>query len=139
MRAMIKRVTLPVLLLFGGAGLLVYGAAIHSLRVVEERETEETIVIPSPFEPPPLYPDSPPDFPEPPPFLAGPPPIVEKVIRKTREIKHESEPALIREVTIGGVTLTREESIASLFGVTLLASGELRRTYSGEAPSLCPT
>ena len=41
MRATIKRGTLPVLLLFGGAGLLVYGAAIHSLRVVEERETEE--------------------------------------------------------------------------------------------------
>ena len=37
----------------------------------------------------------------------------------------ESEPTLIREVSFGGVTL--------------LASGELMRTYSGEPPSLCPT
>ncbi len=36
-----------------------------------------------------------------------------------------TEPALIREVTIGG--LVRE------------ASGQLKKTYSGQAPKACPT
>ena len=37
----------------------------------------------------------------------------------------EPEPRLIREVTVGGVTRTQ--------------AGELKRTYAGEAPKLCPT
>ena len=37
----------------------------------------------------------------------------------------ESEPALVREVTVGGVKR--------------LASGDIQRTYSGQAPSQCPT
>ncbi|MHC4622646.1 MAG: hypothetical protein ACYS4W_01965 [Planctomycetota bacterium] len=37
----------------------------------------------------------------------------------------QSEPALIREVSVGG--LIRDES------------GQVKKTYSGEAPSACPT
>jgi hypothetical protein len=37
----------------------------------------------------------------------------------------ESEPALVKEVSIGGVTLA--------------GSGDIQRTYSGQAPSQCPT
>jgi len=37
----------------------------------------------------------------------------------------ESEPALVREVTVGGVAR--------------LPSGDIQRTYSGQAPSQCPT
>ena len=37
----------------------------------------------------------------------------------------KSEPALIKEVTVGGVT--REES------------GRIKQTYTGEAPKACPT
>jgi hypothetical protein len=161
MWAIIKRATLPVLLLFCGGTLVVYGTAFHTVTVVEEQEVEETITIPSPFELPPLFPDQPsefpeqpPEFPEPPPFFPEPPPIVETVIVTLREFKKDSEPRLIRETTIGGVAFIREEDKRqedkrqedkreedklSIFGVTLLASGELKRTYSGEAPSLCPT
>ena len=144
MWAIIKRATLPVLLLFCGGTLVVYGTAFHSVKVVEEQEVEETITIPSPFELPPLFPGQPPEFPEPPPFLPEPPPIVETVTATIREFKKDSEPRLIRESTIGGVAFIREENKReedklSIFGVTLLASGELKRTYSGEAPSLCPT
>jgi hypothetical protein len=37
----------------------------------------------------------------------------------------KSEPALVKEVTVGGVT--REES------------GQIKQTYTGEAPKACPT
>jgi len=40
-------------------------------------------------------------------------------------ILEESEPELIREVTFGGVTR--------------LDTGETKRTYTGQPPSLCPT
>ena len=50
------------------------------------------------------------------PFLEKPAQIVSEAFREAR---------LVRETTVGGVTR--------------LASGELRRTYTGDAPSLCPT
>ena len=125
MWAMIRRAGFPVLLLLGGAALLAYGAKFHSLPVVEEQEIEETIV--------------PPSRPEPEARLEPHPPTVEKQIRIRRVTKSESEPTLIREMTVGGVALAREESIISIFGVILLASGELEQTYSGEVPTLCPT
>jgi hypothetical protein len=40
-------------------------------------------------------------------------------------VRTASEPALIKEVSIGGVTRD--------------ASGELRQTYTGKAPQACPT
>ena len=128
MWAIVKRASVPMVLLLGGVGSLIYGARYHSVTVVEEHE--ETITIPHPLGPPPFMEESlppgvepPPFIMEPPPFLEGPPPIVEKI---TTEVpKDEREPTLIREITFGGVTL--------------LASGVLKRTYSGEPPSLCPT
>ena len=139
MWAMIRRTALPVLLLLGGGTLLAYGVKFHSLSVVAEEQVEQIVEIPSPFAIQPPFPGAPPDFPGPPPLLDEPPPIVEKVIATIRETKEKSEPTLIREVTVGGVALTREESTVSIFGVILLASGELKQTYSGEIPSLCPT
>ena len=111
MWAVIKRMTLPVLLLLGGTASLIYGAKYHARPVVEIQEIQVSITLPRPFSPLPSF--------------AQPPPIIRKITRKTRLTREEPEPALIREVSIGGVTR--------------LASGELRRTYSGKAPSLCPT
>ncbi|OHB69866.1 MAG: hypothetical protein A2V70_02230 [Planctomycetes bacterium RBG_13_63_9] len=135
MWAMAKRTALPMLILVGGIASLVYGTRFHYTpvvqgevkQIVEEQQIEETITIPQPFEPPPGFPP--------------PPPILQTIVRTIKVPKdviedvtiHELEPTLIREVTVGGVTL--------------LASGRIRRTYgptldgqgSTEMPSLCPT
>ena len=47
------------------------------------------------------------------------------VMEKYLEVLQEPEWVLVREVTVGGVTR--------------LANGELKRTYSGKPPALCPT
>ncbi len=49
----------------------------------------------------------------------------EPVLGDRGEAVKVDEPALVREITVGGVT--RNEL------------GELARTYSGEQPDLCPT
>jgi len=115
MQAIVRRAVLPALLLIGGLASLIYGAKFHFASVVEERERETTIEVPPPFLPP---------FGEASPF-GGPPFRKEVVKEKLLVTTAESEPALVREVTIGGVALT--------------PAGALKRTYSGKAPSLCPT
>jgi len=138
MPRIIWRAVVPLLLLLGGIASIQYGARHHSVPVLMEQEEEVTIDVPNPFAlPPGLGQDSPP--PEMPPFGAPPfgpplfgpapfeaPPIKEVVTRVTQTTEDLLEPVLIRDVTVGGVRL--------------LASGELKRTYSGDqGPSLCPT
>ena len=128
MWTIILRTTLVVLVLGGGIASLIYGAAYHTAPVSEEQEIEVPIAPPPgfgppgglPFEGPPGEPsfDESPSTMEPPPFLS----TVTETIVVTED---ESEPTLIREVTFGGVTL--------------LAAGQIMRTYSGQPPSLCPT
>jgi hypothetical protein len=55
----------------------------------------------------------------------GPPPGLEGLTATRQVPVREPEPHLIREITIGG--LRRADD------------GALERTYSGEAPSACPT
>ena len=50
---------------------------------------------------------------------------LEKVTEKYVESSDEPEWAIIREVTFGGVVR--------------LANGDLKRTYSGKPPALCPS
>jgi hypothetical protein len=109
---------------------VVYGATRHRIPVVQEREEEVSIPVPTPFGFGPLGPDGQPlpPGPEAPgmPPIWQPPPQFAKVIKKTIVTTEESEPKVIREVSVGGVTLA--------------ASGEIHRTYSGDAgPALCPT
>ena len=124
----VGRLILPVFLLVGGIASLIYGAKYHTAPVVEEKEIEVSLA-------PPMVEgflpglEGPPGFP---PLLEGPPGLMPPIIELPPErqivsiTKEEPEPILIREITVGGVAL--------------LDSGELRRTYSGEAPpSLCPT
>jgi hypothetical protein len=144
--AVIQRAMLPVLLIAAGIGSVVYGAMHHTVPVVEEREEEIDIAPPTPFGPefpgegpqmggppefgppgfgPPGF--GPPEFGPPgfgPPGF-GPPSQLTKRKVKILVSEDEREPAIIREVTIGGVVL--------------LGPGKLKRTYSGKAPSLCPT
>ncbi len=137
--AVILRVILPGLLIAGGIASVIYGAKYRSVPVVEEREEEISIAPPTPWGPPPMDDEEPgmggppgfgppgfgpPGFEPPPPFMLPPPHLVK--VKKTIFItQDESEPNIIREVTVGGVAF--------------LEPGKLKRTYSGQAPSLCPT
>jgi hypothetical protein len=138
MSTIIRRAIVPLLLFFGAVASIQYGAAYHSVPVSVEQVEEVEIDVPDPFA---LQPGLPPDSPfgQTPPFggpSLGPPPFlpapfqssgIKKVeTRVTETTKDLPEPALIRDVTVGGVVR--------------LASGELKRTYSGDRPpSLCPT
>ncbi|MHC5034353.1 MAG: hypothetical protein ACYTFZ_04900 [Planctomycetota bacterium] len=105
-RAAIVRALPALLLAWAGIVLAIYGATSHAQPVLVEQQLD----LPAGLGPGPL-PGELPGFP-------GPP--VTEIVETS-----ESEPRLIREVTVGGVTR--------------LETGELQRTYSGEAPSLCPT
>lgn len=124
----IRRTVPPSLLLLGGLAALVYGTAYRSIPVTEEQEVEKTIVIPSPFgmpggNDPMAGPGVEGQMPESDnPFASE---FTQKVKQTIILTHQESERQLTREVTFGGVVR--------------LASGELRRTYTGDPPSLCPT
>jgi len=108
---------ISVLFILAALVLLMYGASFHSIPVIEEREVATA---PPPPELPPPADSFWPFLIEEPPQTSVPAPETERVIHS------ETEPAVIREVTIGGVA--RQDS------------GEIKRTYSGETvPSLCPT
>jgi hypothetical protein len=123
MSKLIQRAIVPSLLLTAGIASLVYGSLFHAATVVEEQEVEESVPLPSPFGPPGAA-GAPFGETGMPPFLP-PERLVAKVKRKIVSEKVTAEAVLVREVTFGGVVR--------------LANGELKRTYSGKAPSLCPT
>jgi hypothetical protein len=131
MWAIVRRAVVPGLLLSGGLASLIYGALFHEAPVVTEKETETTIDVPLALPPARPFGDGP-SFGESPSFPGGPlmgeaPAFVKKTVKRVDLVTiDESEPSLIREVTVGGVALQK--------------SGELKRTYSGNAgPALCPT
>ncbi len=137
MWGILRRAMLPLVVLSLGIAALVYGVEKHTAHVFEEQEIEISLAPPPP-PPPDLggppgmdgFPgmDGMPDFGGGPgvfsPFGA-PPPELQKVKQKIFVGTDELETVIVRDVTIGGLVL--------------LDSGELRRTYSGEPPSLCPT
>jgi hypothetical protein len=110
----LKRIALPLLLLLAGSAALVRGWLFHQATVYEETEQEISIAIPNPFPAPPGQPS----------FLP-PEMMFQKVKEKLLVAREEPEWVLVREVTFGGVTR--------------LANGQLKRTYSGKPPALCPT
>jgi hypothetical protein len=152
MWAIIQRVIVPGVLLVGGLASAIYAISRHVIAVVQEHEEEISIPVPTPFGPGPVgpegdaFPGGPPqsfgpplaeggppgpgprDQPPmvgPPPFWR-PPPVFEKLIKKVFITTDEPEPTIIREVSVGGLTLAE--------------SGEIKRTYRGnEGPALCPT
>ena len=126
MWTIIRRAIVPVLLLLGSIGSVIYGARFHTVQVMEEEEREISIAPPPGVFPPGMpfgdtgFGGSPPGMP---PGMPPPPAFTTTVIETTSV--PTSEPTLIWEVTFGGVAR--------------LELGELKRTYSGKAPSLCPT
>ncbi len=119
--------SLWLLVVVAGVSCVVYAAAFHAVTVTTEKEVEA---------PPPPLPTMPerlpwespggmpgmagadpwatPVVPEPPPAIT-----VEFVPIELRE------PAVVKDVTVGGLART--------------GSGGIRRTYSGKAPAACPT
>ncbi len=146
---LVRRAIGPSLGLVAGVAALAYGLSKHAERAFEE-QTEEIEIAVSDFGPPGMPPEfagppgmppefagppgmpgmeSPPGFPGPPPGMlpfGPPPPRKQKVTQTTIVEKTLLEPAIVRDVTIGG--LVREPR-------------GLRRTYSssGPPPALCPT
>ncbi|MBN2023126.1 MAG: hypothetical protein JW809_10065 [Pirellulales bacterium] len=142
MRRILQRGLLPVVLLAVGIASLAYGVGYHRREVLEEQEIEIDVMPPE--MPPDVPPEDmggppgadefggPPGFGEPsdfgPPGAFGPPALPPE-LRKIKQIIlvgiQEPEMRLVRDVTVGGLAR--------------LESGELKRTYTGEPPSLCPT
>ncbi len=142
MWGILRRAILPVVMLAVGIAALVHGVAKHTAHVFEEQEIEISLAPPPDMGGPPGMDGLPgmpgmgdlPGMEGMPPGLGGldalspfgaPPLELQKVKQKIFVGKDEREMAIVRDVTIGGLVL--------------LESGELRRTYSGEPPSLCPT
>lgn len=131
----LRRGLLPIMMLGLGIASLVWSAKHHVLEIYEEQEIKISIA-PPPEMMQPMGPGGPhggmePDFPgQPgmggmPPFMAGPPPELQTVTQFVLVSKEEPESQAVFEITIGGLAR--------------LETGELKRTYSGASPSLCPT
>ena len=58
-------------------------------------------------------------------MFPGLPPEMQKVTQIVMIGKEETEMVILRDLTVGGIVL--------------LPSGKLKRTYTGNPPSLCPT
>jgi hypothetical protein len=153
-----------IFLLLAGGGLLVYGLIFHRLPLDDAKQRVVSVPVaeistgeePLP-EPPAATEAAPPEKPKAEsapasddvdPFGSTPPdkassaksenpfdtPAVEppapnikyeKITEDYVDVHYEPESAIVRDVTIGGVTL--------------LANGHLKRTYTGKPPALCPT
>jgi hypothetical protein len=134
MWGIVRRALLPLLVLSVGVAVLVHGVQQHTAHVFVEKEIEIDLVPPGFANPgmPPGFGGPPglggaPGFPGPPggmPAFGAPPPS-QKLKQKVLVGNDEPETAIVRDVTIGGLVL--------------LSSGELKRTYTGAPPSLCPT
>ncbi len=124
MWAIIRRAVVPAVLLVGGLASLIYGAIFHAVPVVEDHESETTIEVPAEFSPqPPMGENFAPDGA---PFAAPLRMVKKKVTRVETVAALESEPAAMRDASVGGIEL--------------LESGELKRALvSNEGPALCPT
>lgn len=144
MGTIIKRAILPVLLLGGGIGSLIYGARFHTVPVVaevSETVTEEQVreveLPPEMFQPPPFMEDPPPPFvvPQPPPIMVKETIVVEKKV--TREVtRYESEPSLMLDATIGGLPMVVSGELRRPLGET---SGGGETSTAQKGPALCPT
>src|SRR5512133_91978 len=107
MAARLVRRIVPIVLLVAGAASIGVGVAVHSQAVLAQVEGQPRSI-----------PNDRPFWQQGPGPQAGPQYVATWL--------QESEPQLIREVTVGGLTLA--------------PGGEIHRTYRGlDMPSLCPT
>lgn len=126
----IRRAIVPVALLIAGAVALVEGFCYHTIPAVIEKETTKKIDVSLPGPPmdgPPA--EGGPSFRPGPPF--GRPNVIKQTVTEIEFIPLIlSEPAVTRDVTVGGLVRIASGDHA----------GEIKRTYSGdEGPATCPT
>ena len=141
----LRRLVVPVLLVLGGIVSVIYGDRYHSAEVFETREVKQTIRIPTAFGPADSISGNSPwgvggapgqsPAPDEPGADGGPAFLTQTITRTLQVPKTLLEPTLNRELTVGGVARLGESDAQSLG----LEAGDLRQTYTGEAPSLCPT
>jgi hypothetical protein len=113
----VKRGLLPGLLMILGLASLIYGSRFHNEPVLTESTSEQTIEVPDMSVQ--TFPDGR--------GFTSPPPMRKQTVQKTEEVTiYLPEPAIVKDVSVGGLVLAAK-------------SGQLKRTYSGKAPSLCPT
>jgi len=158
-----RRAAVAILLLLAGVGMAVYGSAFHAIPLLIEEERQYEVLVPGPIMPfgpfgPPSAPagaqpvggpsDNPFETPragrpaekmsaEENPFELSPqapkdsqgmiPPglVTRKVTERVVLDEWKPEWVVVRDVTVGGVAR--------------LENGQLKRTYSGKPPALCPT
>lgn len=111
MTARIVWTVVPILLLLAGTASIVVGVKLHAMPVLAQIENKQAAPKDLPAGSRPLWMQQGPAGPQAPSYIAT--------------LLKETEPQLIREVTVGGVTLAD--------------GGQIKRTYSGDTPSLCPT
>lgn len=118
----VRRAIAPTLLAIVGLAAIVWGVLFHRIPVLAEKETETTVEVPLMLPAPGLDGTSSPDEPS-----LDVPAFVKKTVTRMDEVTLIlSEPELMRDISVGGVVR--------------MASGELKRTYSGEeGPAKCPT
>ena len=143
-RTTAKRKICPIALLLCGCGALVYGGMFHTAQVYVEQEREVSMPVPTLFglgdepsedagatsgddtsgeEVDPFL--SPSEKPTPPPAADIASRKVMKVTEKYWVARPAPEWLIAEDMTVGGL----ERAV----------DGQLRRTYSGKPPSLCPT
>jgi hypothetical protein len=105
------RAIIPFVLLVAGAASIAAGVKFHAVEVLAQIEQKSPAAPDSAGGPRPFW------------MQRGPGPDERPTYIATW--LSQTEPRLIKEVTVGGVTLTED--------------GTIRRTYSGDMPSLCPT
>ena len=121
MWSIVRRAIVPALLAIAGVAALIKGALFHPISVFVEKETTTTIEVPLVLPPGPTAGD-----PASPGGPFGGPTFIKKTITRIDLVPLIlSEPDATRDVTVGGLVR--------------LTSGELKRTYSGKGPALCPT
>jgi len=135
---MFRRLITPLFLTCASIVATIYGVRFHFVQVIDEKEIEETKQVPVKPAPSNLLVDglsgssawgddssSGEDASGKAKVLQNEPAFVVQKIKRIADVpKMEFEPSLLRELTVGGVTFH---------------AGELRRTYQGDSPALCPT
>ena len=138
----LHRLVAPVVLALGGVASWFWGTGHHAVEVFVKTEVTETIKVPVPMAPSaPMGGSSPwgammPDGTTPGEPSQEEPAFVTQKVQVVRYVaRSESEPTVVRQMTVGGVARVRDPDREEL----PLEPGQLVQTYTGDSPALCPT
>jgi hypothetical protein len=137
LKTIAQREIWAVAMLLAGGGALCYGWLFRTVEVFQEEEREETVWVPAPFGAEAAPSEQPPAPEGADPFRSPPdePPgvVKQKITAKYWQPHFQPEWVVVRDVTFGGLTRFVDVDKDGKQEV------QLRRTYTGTPPSLCPT